>query len=88
MQDWLARTPYSPGGSVFLLILFYCMAVSAPQPTLQMINHASDHPPYPSSTHALDNEHSKEEAAAERPDEEANDEITDAKNLHKNVCGL
>ena len=78
MQAWLAPTPYSPGGSVFLLILFYCMTVSATQPTPQMINHALEHSPCASSTHAFENKHSGVQAPAEQHDEEANDKMTDA----------
>ena len=78
MQAWLALTPYSPCGSVFLLILYYSMIVSAPQPTLQMTKHASEQPPDPSNTHALENDHSKEQAPAHQHDKEANDGRTDA----------
>ena len=78
MQTWLALTPYSPSGSVFLLILFYCMTVSVPQPTPQVTNHACDHPPCTSSTQVFENELFEVQAPAQRRDEEANDEMTDA----------
>ena len=78
MQAWLAPTPYSPSGSVFLLILFYCMTVSAPQPTLQKTNQTPAHPPCPSNTHTVETENSEVQAHVQRRDEEANDEMTDA----------
>ena len=89
VQDWLAPTPYSPCGSVFLLILFYCMTVSAPQPILQMTNHASEQPPRPSSTHALENDHSDVQPPAHQHDKEANDDMADAdKPIHECVWAL
>ena len=84
VQAWLAPTPYSPGGSVFLLILFYCMTVSAEKH--QMTNHASEHPPSLSSSHVLENMQSETQAPAQWHDEEANDETTDAeKTAHECV---
>ena len=86
LQAWLAPTPYSPSGSVFLLILFYCMAVSTPQPTLPTKNHASELPPHPSRTHVLENMQSGAQAPAQRHDEEVNDEMT--RTTHECVWAL